>query len=610
MKMKKRIALFFVASAFMGALFASTVFAQDFSRNLGQGSSGPEVVRLQEVLKSIPDVYPNGIVTGYFGTQTRRAVQRFQMKYGIISEGDERTTGFGLVGRRSRMKLNELAKNSTPPSIPISVQPPPPLSPSFQYKRAEGNPDNVTDIRWGFDEREYRWKASGDAPACPYPLKMISPVDVSLVTAVLYPGQYRGSDYKTHGGFRFDTGDTAVVIKAPMDGYIWRGSRYLQTDEIQYLFFFISPCGVMYKFDHLLTLAPKLQVIAEKLPPAKPNESRTSEFAERVMVRAGEVIATEIGFRKGPNMSVDFGVYDLRVANQISKDPNWARLHADHREAEFYALCIFDVLPVEDSVRLKTLPSGNEGKSSDYCGSVTDEKKQQELPPRTIPPPVLSAPIFSPTSITPPAVPAQISAQPPVLKNFGVRFEEWNKMTGRAGSFLFLPTENKLFLEYGVTVMGPDGPKILPTFEYRVARDTDVLAAIDGVITKLTYQDQTKDYEIHIQPTAHSQWILEHDHISNPLISMGDTVKAGDILGKAGTLGGELGRTEIMLFTGGSVITTYCPFKYLDPALKDVYREKILRYIKDWEEFKNNPALYNEESHVFPGCVRETILDT
>ncbi|TSC62316.1 MAG: Peptidoglycan binding protein [Parcubacteria group bacterium Gr01-1014_48] len=353
MKMQKKIVFLCVASALISALFASAVFGQDFSMNLKQGSTGPEVVRLQEALKSIPGVYPGGAVTGYFGMLTRRAVQKFQMKYGIVSEGDERTTGFGLVGRRTRMKLNELAKKkgaSLP--VPFLVQPPP--------------------------------------------------------------------------------------------------------------------------------------------------------------------------------------------------------------------------LPLT-------------------------------------PPPVTPPPIITPQAVRP--APAQISIEPPVLKNFGVRFEEWNKTTGTAGSFLFLPAENKVFLEYGVEVMGPDGPKILPTFEYRVARDTDVLAAIDGVITKLFYKDYTKDYGIHIQPSTNSQWILEHDHVSNPLVSLGDTVKAGDILGKAGTLGGELGRTEIMLFVGGSTITTHCPFKYLDPALKDMYREKILRHIKDWEEFKNNPALYNEESHVLPGCVQETILD-
>jgi len=432
-----------------------------------------------------------------------------------------------------------------------------------------------------------------------------------LVTAFLYPGQYRGNDYKTHGAFRFDNGDNTVAIKAPMDGYIWRGSRYIQANETQYLFFFISPCGVMYKFDHLLTLAPKFQQIAEKFPPAKPGDSRTTELAERIIVKAGEVVATEVGFRKGPNVSVDFGVYDLRVLNQISKDLSWAGLHENHRETEFHALCILDVLPEEDSARFKTLPAGVEGKSSDYCGSVpTDGTKQQELVPGAISPPATSAPAPSPITITPQAVSPPLSVQPPVLKNFGVRFEEWNKITGKAGSFLFLPAENKVFLEYGVEVMGPDGPKILPTFEYRVARDSEVLAAIDGVITKLFYKDHTKDYGIHIQPSANSQWTLEHDHVNNPLVSEGATVKAGDILGKAGTLGGELGRTEIMLFAGGSAgVTTYCPFKYLDPALKDIYREKILRHMKDWEEFKNNPALYNEESQVFPGCVQETILD-
>ncbi|MEX1995282.1 MAG: prepilin-type N-terminal cleavage/methylation domain-containing protein, partial [Candidatus Saccharimonadales bacterium] len=54
--------------------------------------------------------------------------------------------------------------------------------------------------------------------ACPAQPMMTSPADVSLATAVLYPGQTRGSDYKPHGGLRFDNAKgNKVTVRAPMD---------------------------------------------------------------------------------------------------------------------------------------------------------------------------------------------------------------------------------------------------------------------------------------------------------------------------------------------------------------------------------------------------------
>ncbi|MDP3697094.1 MAG: DUF5667 domain-containing protein [Candidatus Taylorbacteria bacterium] len=205
------------------------------------------------------------------------------------------------------------------------------------------------------------------------------------------------------------------------------------------------------------------------------------------------------------------------------------------------------------------------------------------------------------------------SGKPLVIKNLGVSFEPWDKNTNRAGAFLFLQSENKLFLEYGIEVQGSDGnTKVLPTFEYRTAKDADVFAVSDGIITKIEYQQQTQDYEILIQPEANSEWTLGHDHVSNIRVSEGDNIKAGDILGKAGTLGGELGRTEIMVWGGPSSSNrplTHCPFKLFAPELLAEYQQKVSRHMKDWEEFKGNPDLYAEGKHTFAGCLRETILD-
>lgn len=79
-----------------------------FSRNLGPGSSGQDVLSLQKILFSDGD-YPIDLITGYYGNLTEQAVKVFQAKYGIISYGSPNTTGYGAVGPRTRKELQVIA---------------------------------------------------------------------------------------------------------------------------------------------------------------------------------------------------------------------------------------------------------------------------------------------------------------------------------------------------------------------------------------------------------------------------------------------------------------------------------------------------------------------
>ncbi|MDP2676947.1 MAG: peptidoglycan-binding protein [bacterium] len=73
-----------------------------FQRYLERGATSDEVKYLQEFLATLPGVYPEKIITGYFGLLTENAVRRFQAKYGIDQ--------LGVVGPRTRSKLNELVQ--------------------------------------------------------------------------------------------------------------------------------------------------------------------------------------------------------------------------------------------------------------------------------------------------------------------------------------------------------------------------------------------------------------------------------------------------------------------------------------------------------------------
>jgi len=208
--------------------------------------------------------------------------------------------------------------------------------------------------------------SAGASPrsSCPAPL-LQTPVDLSKVTSILYPGQERGGNYKAHGGFGFDNApDNLVTVKIPLSGKITRVVRYKELGEIQYLFEFEGNCGVSFRFDHLRKLTPKFEAVVNAFPIK--DDTRTDPVNPPVAVTVGEVIATEVGFLN--NVSVDFGVYDMRQKNEASKDPAWASAHSQY-PADSYGICWLNSLPQADSSAVKLLPSrdAKNGKTSDYC---------------------------------------------------------------------------------------------------------------------------------------------------------------------------------------------------------------------------------------------------
>lgn len=76
-----------------------------FTTNLSLGMTSPDVTRLQTVLAGRADLYPEGTVSGYFGPLTMRAVERFQVAYGVASAG---LPGYGSVGPKTREKLQQV----------------------------------------------------------------------------------------------------------------------------------------------------------------------------------------------------------------------------------------------------------------------------------------------------------------------------------------------------------------------------------------------------------------------------------------------------------------------------------------------------------------------
>ena len=72
------------------------------------GITSPQVTLLQQLLAKDTNIYPEGLMTGFYGPLTVKAVQRFQTKYNILTSGSPDTTGYGLAGPRTRERITEI----------------------------------------------------------------------------------------------------------------------------------------------------------------------------------------------------------------------------------------------------------------------------------------------------------------------------------------------------------------------------------------------------------------------------------------------------------------------------------------------------------------------
>lgn len=117
-------AIAFATSLALGANLAQAAITSSLDR----GATGPQVTELQTYLATNANIYPEGLITGYFGPLTQAAVQRFQAAQGIVSSGSPLTTGYGRVGPITMARLatlmggNNVSWDTVPIQSNVSVQ--------------------------------------------------------------------------------------------------------------------------------------------------------------------------------------------------------------------------------------------------------------------------------------------------------------------------------------------------------------------------------------------------------------------------------------------------------------------------------------------------------
>lgn len=283
------------ASVMMGMLPVASVSADVFlfTKNLGRGVSGEEVRRLQEVLKSIPDVYSGGVVTGYFGLLTEAAVKKLQIKYGIESVGS--------VGPKTRSKLNLLLLSVASPQTSgtqSSIQ----LRdcPSSTATGCQKTAQQIKAFQSGIFDPSHgtcQGKGSVQFGASPFRIDQLEIIEPMGLTV---GGHVTPIDH----GYMFGKGTPNVSfdafdIQSPAKGYVVEISRTQRGNMSDYALTIEFSCTHYVHYSNMSSFAPKLMAAAG----GSVGENETKPM--RVAVKEGELVG-----RTGP-YGIDLYVWDF-----------------------------------------------------------------------------------------------------------------------------------------------------------------------------------------------------------------------------------------------------------------------------------------------------------
>lgn len=219
---------------------------------------------------------------------------------------------------------------------------------------------------------------------------------------------------------------------------------------------------------------------------------------------------------------------------------------------------------------------------------------------------------------------AESDDRPPMLaKNIGFNFDYYDPATKSAGDLVFskLPAMqdplvgNQLWMDYGVADRKPGSSMKNPQTTFFLPAGTKITAMVDGEVVGLT-EFAKNDYGIMIAKDKSSKWRYEHEHIANPTVKLGDTVKAGDVIAEVGQHVNTYqypgyGFFEIGLYrphSNGVGGNEDCVFKFLDPSVKKDTEAKVTAFYTAWEQYVGDTSIYDQENYASPGCaITETI---
>lgn len=189
---------------------------------------------------------------------------------------------------------------------------------------------------------------------------------------------------------------------------------------------------------------------------------------------------------------------------------------------------------------------------------------------------------------------------PPRLKNLLVDLSDPN-------TFVFTRDIPKNFVEFGGTFERMEGATVIPAFAYFTQEHTPVHSPIKGMVRRVSYQEESQDFEIEIARNRFTAWMVVIDHVTDVRVRQGKKVKAGDVVGAAARYLAADGvwRTELEV---GSFEHYHCPFALFDPESVDTFKQQVNQVMAVWEAFAGDSSLYDEAAMepFAPACLHDS----
>jgi hypothetical protein len=117
--------------------------------NLKEGMTDEDIKKVQELLATDPDIYPRGLVTGYFGPLTKDALSRFQKKFNLKVTGE--------IDEETRTYLEEFLGERFGDKIPPGLLRAPGIQKKIELRMVNGDCDGLKGMAFLCKELKNKW---------------------------------------------------------------------------------------------------------------------------------------------------------------------------------------------------------------------------------------------------------------------------------------------------------------------------------------------------------------------------------------------------------------------------------------------------------------------
>ncbi len=203
-----------------------------------------------------------------------------------------------------------------------------------------------------------------------------------------------------------------------------------------------------------------------------------------------------------------------------------------------------------------------------------------------------------------------------LIKNLPIDISAYDEDTKMAGDMKFSNMKlefDVMYYDYGFVIPSTElgGEKSNPQPTFIAPLGTEVKSIVDGVVIDIPTL-YSNDYSIMVAKSENSNMVYELEHVINPKVKVGDTVKAGDIVAEVSDYDSRntpgYGLVEIGILIGGNPPHHVCPYLYLDPQNEDEIFSTLKQLYEDWNAFKGE-EIYKLSDYNTIGCLSEDKID-